>query len=180
MKPTTAARTVSITSALLLAALTASCGDAPTQAKGPGGAPGALAGIVVRGKADGLHVAEAKRRTAAGQDIAIVGRIGGSEEPFAGDRAVFTVVDLSLKSCAHMDDPDHCATPWDYCCEDRAALRDGTATIEIAGADGRPLPGSVRGTAGLDPLAVVTVVGTVTDRNDKGLLVVRAKRIEVH
>ena len=135
---------------------------------------------MVRGKSDGLPVAEAKRRVEAGQDITLVGRIGGSEEPFAGDRAVFTVVDLSLKSCAHMDDPDHCATPWDYCCEDRTALRMGTATVEIAGPDGRPLAGSVRGTAGLDPLAVVTVVGTVTDRNDKGLLVVRAKRIEVH
>ena len=175
LSPTTA----SLAAALLVAAL-AACGDAPAQSKAPAGATGALAGIVVRGKSDGLPVAEAKRRTAAGQDIAIVGRIGGSEEPFAGDRAVFTVVDLSLKSCAHVDDPDHCATPWDYCCEDRNALRDGTATVEIAGADGRPLAGSVRGTAGLDPLAVVTVVGTVTDRNDKGLLVVRARRIEVH
>lgn len=179
MKTAMPASIASLASALLVAALAAGCGDAPGAPSAPAAA-GALSGIVVRGKSDGLHVAEAKRRVAAGEDIALVGRIGGSEAPFAGDRAVFTIVDLSLKSCAHMDDPDHCATPWDYCCEDRTALRDGTATVEIAGSDGRPLAGSVRGTAGLDPLAIVTVVGTVTDRNDKGLLVVRAKRIEVH
>jgi hypothetical protein len=32
---------------------------------------------------------------------------------------------------------------------------------------------------GLDPLATIAVTGTVTERNEAGLLVVRAKRIEV-
>jgi hypothetical protein len=32
---------------------------------------------------------------------------------------------------------------------------------------------------GLEPLATVAVSGTVVERNDAGLLVVRAKRIEV-
>ena len=53
------------------------------------------------------------------------------------------------------------------------------ATIEIAGADGKPLAGSVKGVSGLDPLAIVAVTGTVTERNDAGMLVVRARKIEV-
>jgi hypothetical protein len=53
------------------------------------------------------------------------------------------------------------------------------ATIEIAGEDGTPLALPLRGLQGLDPLATVSVTGTVTERNDQGVLVVRAKRIAV-
>ena len=111
--------------------------------------------------------------------VEFCGRIGGSEDPFVADRAVFTIVDPSLKSCADMADPEHCTTPWDYCCEERGSLKRGTATIEFAGSDGRPLKGSVRGISGLDPLATVAVTGTVTERNDAGMLVVRATKVEI-
>lgn len=143
-------------------------------------APGTIpAGMVARGPAQGTGVTAAKQSATQGAEIVIVGKIGGSETPFSADRAVFTIVDPALKSCADSGDPDHCATPWDYCCEDRKALKAGMATIEIAGTDGRPLAGSVRGVSGLDPLAIVAVTGTVTERNDAGMLVVRARKIEV-
>ena len=137
------------------------------------------AGMVARGPAQGTGVTAAKASATQGAEIVIVGKIGGSETPFSADRAVFTIVDPALKSCADGGDPDHCATPWDYCCEDRKALKSGMATIEIAGADGKPLAGSVKGVSGLDPLAIVAVTGTVTERNDAGMLVVRARKIEV-
>jgi hypothetical protein len=125
------------------------------------------------------RVGAAKAGAKAGQAITVVGRIGGSENPFVAGRAMFTIVDPALKSCADGGDPDHCTTPWDYCCEDRKALKSGMATIEIAGADGKPLAGSVKGVSGLDPLAIVAVTGTVTERNDAGMLVVRARKIEI-
>jgi hypothetical protein len=137
------------------------------------------AGMVARGPAQGTGVTAAKGSAKQGDEIVIVGKIGGSETPFSADRAVFTIVDPALKSCADGGDPDHCATPWDYCCEDRKALKSGMATIEIAGANGKPLAGSVKGVSGLDPLAIVAVTGTVTERNDAGMLVVRARKIEV-
>ena len=137
------------------------------------------AGMVSHGPAQGTGVSAAKASATQGAEIVIVGKIGGSETPFSADRAVFTIVDPALKSCADSGDPDHCATPWDYCCEDRKALKSGMATIEIAGADGKPLAGSVRGVSGLNPLAIVAVTGTVTERNDAGMLVVRARKIEV-
>ncbi len=142
-------------------------------------APGLPEGLVVRGPAQGTHVAAAKAAARQGEEITLVGRIGGSVNPFVADRAIFTIADPALVSCADMDDPDHCKTPWDYCCEDRAKMRAGTATIEVAGADGKPLAVALRGVQGLEPLATVAVSGTVVERNDAGLLVVRAKRIEV-
>ena len=137
------------------------------------------AGMVARGPAQGTGVTAAKACATQGAEIVIVGKIGGSEAPFSADRAVFTIVDPALKSCADGGDPDHCTTPWDYCCEDRKALKSGMATIEIAGANGKPLAGSVKGVSGLDPLAIVAVTGTVTERNDAGMLVVRARKIEI-
>lgn len=43
-----------------------------------------------------------------GDAVVIVGRIGGSKKPVSEDRAVFTLVDLSLKSC---DSDPNC---WDF------------------------------------------------------------------
>ena len=53
---------------------------------------------------------EAKDQT----DVVIVGRIGGSENPWVDGRAAFSIVDPSLKSCAEVG-LDNCPKPWDYC-----------------------------------------------------------------
>ncbi len=167
----------SFSSCALLALTMAACdGAAAPQTKANTTIP---AGMITKGPATGTGVAAAKLTAKQGETITLVGRIGGSEDPFVADRAVFTIVDPSLKSCADMADPDHCTTPWDYCCEERGSLKRSTATIEFAGADGRPLKGSIRGMSGLDPLATVAVTGTVTERNDAGVLVVRATKVEV-
>jgi hypothetical protein len=167
----------------LLAALTACDGGstpAPSATKPAAAGTAALpAGLVTRGAVEGPGVGAAKATAKVGQPITVVGRIGGSENPYVAGRAVFTIVDPSLKSCADAGDDDHCTTPWDYCCESRESLKKNVATIEIAGADGRPLPIAVRGIEGLDPLATIAVTGTVTEANDAGLLVIRATRIAV-
>lgn len=49
-----------------------------------------------------------------GDDVVIVGRIGGSENPWVEGRAAFSIVDRSLKSCAECGSDD-CPKPWDYC-----------------------------------------------------------------
>jgi hypothetical protein len=48
-----------------------------------------------------------------GDVVEVVGRVGGSKEPIGKDRAYFTIVDLSLKSCKEKGDED-CDTPWDF------------------------------------------------------------------
>lgn len=47
-------------------------------------------------------------------DIVIVGRIGGSKNPWVDGRAAFLLVDSSLKSCLECGSAD-CPIPWDYC-----------------------------------------------------------------
>lgn len=184
MQPARTALTVASQIAILAALAACDGGSAPASKPAAGSAPTASAaalpaGVVVRGPADGPGVGSAKPGAKVGQTITVVGRIGGSENPFVDGRAVFTIVDPALKSCSDMGDADHCATPWDYCCEPRESLKRNTATVEIAGADGRPLPLSVRGLEGLEPAATIAVTGTVTEANDAGLLVIRATRIAV-
>ena len=47
-------------------------------------------------------------------DVVIVGRIGGSENPWVAGRAAFSIVDPSLKSCIDVG-CDECDKPWDFC-----------------------------------------------------------------
>ena len=55
------------------------------------------------------------REVARDQDeVVIVGRIGGSENPWVKGRAAFSIVDSSLKSCKECGSHD-CPKPWDYC-----------------------------------------------------------------
>jgi len=159
---------------VVVAALTR-CSEAPPTPSTGATLP---AGFVSVGSADGLAVKAVKERARTGDRVTIVGRIGGSVQPFVADRAVFTIVDPALPSCADGGDSDHCATPYDYCCEDRSNLRSATATIEIVDVAGEPLPIGLRGVQGLDPLVTIAVTGLVADRNDQGLLIVRAERIE--
>jgi hypothetical protein len=54
-----------------------------------------------------------RKQSKDGDEVAIVGRIGGSKEPMSKDRAYFTIVDPSLKDCKENGEED-CATPWEY------------------------------------------------------------------
>lgn len=135
-------------------------------------------GLVTTGAAAGTPVVQCKESAKQGETVTVVGRIGGSKQPFNEQRAVFTIVDASLKACSDAED-DHCKTPWDYCCEDRDDLKRATATVEIVGENGKPLAWSVKGMSGLEPLATIAVTGTVVEKNDAGVMVVRAQKIEV-
>lgn len=55
------------------------------------------------------------RDEAADQDeVVVVGRIGGSENPWVAGLAAFSIVDPSIKSCLECGS-DGCLKPWDYC-----------------------------------------------------------------
>lgn len=61
-----------------------------------------------------VGVIKAREETKDQDDVVIVGRIGGSESPWVDGRAAFSIVDVSLKSCAEVGSDD-CPKPWDYC-----------------------------------------------------------------
>ena len=62
----------------------------------------------------GAGVIKSREETKDEEDVVIVGRIGGSENPWVDGRAAFSIVDLSLKSCADIGS-DNCPKPWDFC-----------------------------------------------------------------
>ncbi|NUQ50691.1 MAG: hypothetical protein HUU27_12355, partial [Phycisphaerae bacterium] len=124
-------------------------------------------------------VRDAKAEAGVGRDLVIHGRIGGRREPFTKGSAVFLLADRALPACGEANPNDGCKTPWDYCCEPADVIAANTATIQIVGADGRPLAISLRGVHDLAPMAEVVVVGKVAQRSDDGVLVVNATGLYV-
>ncbi len=127
---------------------------------------------------EAVEVKDSKPKAKVGETVTIIGRIGGSREPFVDGRAIFTLVDTRLKACGEGAEEDGCKTPWDYCCEPRKELTANMATVRIVGADGQPLKSGLKNVQGLKPLARVTVVGTVAEA-EGGVLVVNASGVHV-
>lgn len=125
---------------------------------------------------EAVSVAEAKASAAEGDAITIRARIGGRSKPITSDSPVFLVMDLEVPSCADMGEDDHCATPWDYCCETQESITANSATIQIVGSDGSTIETDPIA-AGLHPLDEVIVVGTVGPRPNNDVLTIRATGI---
>ena len=171
---------------LLLAAAVACDGEASTTTPGTATAgPDWPADLVTdAAPADAQGVAAAKGTAAEGGTIVIRGRIGGSPDPFVEGRAVMTIADTdAIVDCKAMSAngsmEDGCTTTWDYCCEPQDQIVANTATVQVVDAAGRPLHRSLSDLAGLAPLAVVVVEGTVGPRPSANVLVVNAARIYV-
>ncbi len=75
------------------------------------------------------NVIEVRENSSDGDNVVIVGRIGGSHNPWIEGRAAFSIVDGSLKACSDIEG-DNCPTPWDYCCE-TSKLQTATALVKI-------------------------------------------------
>ena len=148
-----------------------------TSAKQAGALPAGL--FVTAELADAKDVVEAKRDAKGGETIVIRGRVGGSEDPFVAERAIFTIVDKRLPHCGEMNMDDACKTPWDYCCEPRDKLMEQSATIQIVGADGRPLKAALHNVPELKPTKEIVVKGKVAQKDGDKVLVVNAESISV-
>ncbi len=121
-----------------------------------------------------ISVLEARTKLADGDDVVLAGRA----KDFVATRALFTIADLSLQSCADRGDKmDDCKTPWDYCCVDPRTLAEGTAAIEVHDGEAIAL-GSAEGWNGLDHLKKVVVRGKLK-KDAKGNLAVVASGIFV-
>jgi hypothetical protein len=108
--------------------------------------------------ADAKPVLEARKDLKDGDEVVVVGRIGGSVKPFTG-RAAFTIVDASIKPCSENGD-DACPTPWDYCCGvGKEELAKATALVKLVGDDGQTRADDARTLLGLTELQTVVVKG---------------------
>lgn len=121
-------------------------------------------------------VIEAREKSVDGEDIALVGRIGGSINPWIEGRAAFSIVDPTLKACSDIPG-DECKIPWDYCCETQK-LPTSMAFVKFVDDDGRPLKTDARKLLSLKELQTVVVRGKA-QRDDAGNLTVLASGLFV-
>ncbi len=90
--------------------------------------------------AGAMPVGQAREKTEDGQEVTLVGLIGGSSKPFVNGLAAFTIVDAKVPYFA---DDEGCPTPWDYCCE-TDAVKDNIATIKVVDESGNPVAGDAK------------------------------------
>jgi hypothetical protein len=152
-------------------------GGGSTAAESDGAASGgeSSAGYVVNEEpADAMPVGEARAAAENAESVTLVGRIGGSKEPFVDGLAAFTIVDPSVPHCAT---EEGCPTPWDYCCT-QDQVRENIATVKVVDESGSPVVGDARELLGVNELAMVVVSGRAS-RDDQGNLSVAANEVFV-
>ncbi|NNE36072.1 MAG: hypothetical protein HKN13_12595, partial [Rhodothermales bacterium] len=122
-----------------------------------------------------VEVAQAKQSVKEGDQVAVIGRIGGRMEPITASSGLFVIMDPALPACS--DNPgDGCTTPWDYCCESQKTIATNAATVQLRDAEGNPI---VLAEGELKPLDRVAVVGTVAPRPNDDTLIVHATGVHV-
>jgi hypothetical protein len=126
--------------------------------------------------ADAKEVADVVSSAADNEEVTIVGRIGGSVDPWVQGVAAFDIVDPSLTPCSERTG-DSCPTPWDYCC-DLNELKTSTAMVKIVDADGQPVEKDARELLGVKELQTVVARGKVQKAED-GKFTVLASKIYV-
>lgn len=124
--------------------------------------------------ADAIGVGAARQSAESGEQITLVGRIGGSHEPFVEGIAAFTIVDESVPYCS---DDEGCRKPWDYCCK-QDQVKVNIATIKVVDESGSPVSSDARQLLGVKELSMVVIQGQVT-RDEEGNLSVSTKQVFV-
>lgn len=125
--------------------------------------------------AGGKDVVAAREAAKDGDEVTVVGRIGGRENPWINGRAAFTIVDPAARACSDIPG-DGCPTPWDYCCE--SDLGEKSATVKVVGTDGKPVATDARELLGVKELQTVVVTGKA-QRDSDGNLTILAEKVFV-
>lgn len=122
-----------------------------------------------------IDVIKVRETAKDGDDVVIVGRIGGKENPWIDKRAAFSIVDSSLKPC-NENPGDTCETPWDYCCE--ADLGAATAMIKIVDDQGDLVKVGAKELLAVQELQTLVIRGKA-ERDEAGNLTVLANKVYV-
>ena len=116
-----------------------------------------------------VDVIQVRKDAADGDDIIIVGRIGGSADPWIKGRAAFSIVDDSLRACSDIEG-DGCPIPWDYCCE-TDKLPGATALVKVVDNEGNLVQAEAKSLLGVKELSTVVVQGKAKRDGDGNLTV---------
>jgi len=107
--------------------------------------------------ADARNVTEVAQNAQNDEEVVVVGRIGGSVDPWVEGMAAFDIVDMKLIPCSERPD-DQCPTPWDYCC-DINDLPTSTLAVRMVDDQGKPIKSDARELLGVKELQTVVVRG---------------------
>ncbi len=120
----------------LLAGLAACSNDEGAEgAAAPAAASAAVQALVLGSDpGEAVGVVAAKQAGASGR-VVVEGRVHDITKGFA----MLKLMDTSMEYCGQVDADDGCKTPWDYCCDAKAARVAHSLLVEFRGASGRPL-----------------------------------------
>lgn len=153
--------------------------DSTPMASAPASTPVNVDGtkyILSEEPTNAADVIQVRKEAKDSDDVVIVGRIGGSENPWIDGRAAFSIVDGSIKACTDIPG-DTCQTPWDYCCE-TPKLPMGIALVKFVDDDGNLVKADARELLNVKELSTVVVKGKAK-RDEAGNLTVLASGIYV-
>ena len=106
--------------------------------------------------ADAQDVISMRQAVEDQQEVVVVGRIGGSQNPWVDGLAAFTLVDRSLPACTDIPG-DTCPTPWDYCCA-TDKLPGATTLVKVVDDQGQVVTTGAQELLGVDELQHAPVV----------------------
>lgn len=155
--------------AVLLAGMLAGCGERSTgspaatvapdkPAAGQPSAEGAKYRLAAE-PAGAQEVISVRTDAADGDEVVVVGRIGGEVNPWVIGRAAFSLVDNSVRACSDIPG-DACPTPWDYCCE-TDKLDTGKILVKLVDDGGQVIASDARELLGVGELDTVVIEGRV-------------------
>jgi hypothetical protein len=105
------------------------------------------------------EVKDVRDHAADGEEVLVAGRV----QDFVGDRAMFVLIDNSLKPCNEKEG-DGCKTPWDYCCDPPDVQKAHKFAVKLTDAAGAVIKTPLKGT--LHHLDKVVVRGKVAKTAD--------------
>jgi len=112
-------------------------------------------------------VAPTRKEAKDGDEVAVVGKVGGDSQPFTKGRASFLLADANLPV------EEGCDCPWDFCEVPAERRRASVVTVKFVNDQGRTLSTEAREMFAIKELSTVVVKGKVS-RDDKGNVTILA------
>ena len=154
--------------------LTIGCSQQSGEPVAPTASANGLKYLLDQEPADAKDVVGVRKTAKNGDAVVIVGRIGGSDNPWIENRAAFKIVDRSLKACSDIPG-DSCPIPWDYCCETHK-LPASTALVKVVDERGKLVEEDARALLGVIELSTVVLKGKA-ERDKSGNLTILANSV---
>jgi hypothetical protein len=150
---------------LLVSAVLAGCGQTSNDAQF---ASHRAKFLLAAEPSGALAISAARKEKTKGHPVTLVGRIGGTEDPWTEGRAAFVITDAVAAPAGHGDDCKDCP----FCSKKRDAST--LAVVQFVDEQGQILPIDARQLFGIAADQTVVVEGQV-EHNDLGMMVVSAK-----